>query len=118
MAIQATGRVVRDRRGLEILIERRVVASLGAVEAWLRAEPIADVSLTEVDGATAVFLRRRIESAREAGEIGPELEFALDRMIAQLTDAAAPQLSGYVPSQQPYYERIAMDGDPVSWPPS
>jgi len=30
----------------------------------------------------------------------------------------APDAAGYLPSQRPYYERLAMDGDPVSWPPS
>lgn len=121
MAIQASGNVVRDRQGLELFIERRIAAPLPEVEAWLATEDLAaevTISLAELGDYTAVYLRQRVASAREAGELGPVCEYTLDRLAAAVTGAPQPELEGYVPSQRPYYERLAMDGDPVSWPPS
>lgn len=120
MAIQATGRVVRDRRGLEIFVERRVSAPVEKVRKWLKREDLvgADATAVELGSDTVVYVSRRVDSAREAGELGPVLEFTLDRMVSSFTRRPVADLALYVTTQQPYYERLAMDGDPVSWPPS
>ena len=117
--IQGTGRVERDRRGLELFVERRVAAPLGKVETWLVKQGLDEVqvSAVELGDETAVYFSRRVASAVEAGEVGPELEFTADRMVAAVTRGVAPDRALYA-TQQPYYERLAMDGDPVSWPPS
>ena len=145
MAVQPTGRIVRDRDGLELLLERRLPAEASTVWSWLTtpahqkkwlgaALPVHEVdapqravlddgapvvfSLAEVDGFTMLFLRLRVADWRDAGTAGPRWDYALDRLLAGLTGRAAPDPGGYLPSQRPYYERLAMDGDPVSWPPS
>ncbi len=120
MAIQATGRVVRDRRGLELFVERRVPAPIGKVRTWLKKNAPAEVtaSAVELGETTAVYFSQRVDSARIAGEVGPVLEYTLDRLVASVTHATVPDLELYITTQQPYYERLAMDGDPVSWPPS
>ena len=117
--IQGTGRVERDRAGLELFVERRVAAPLGEVEAWLLGQgpDDAQVSAVELGDETVVYFSRRVASAAEAGDVGPELEFTLDRMVAALTGGVTPDRARYE-TLRPYYERLAMDGDPVSWPPS
>jgi len=174
MAIQPTGRVVRDRRGLDLILERRM--PVPAAEAWdwfttpallkkwigtyrgkpalgaevtftmtfeegsggsavtiLACEPQTrltvrwvvggdlwevSVSFAELDGATTVFFDQRLSSAREAGLIGPGWEFYLDCLLAAIDGTPRPEFDEYLATQQPYYERVAMDGDPISWPPS
>lgn len=174
MAIQATGRVVRDRRGLELIVERRVAGSVGEVWEWLTvsaqlkkwigtyrgkpavgatvaftmtfekgAEPetvtliecrpedrltvewgVGDdvwhvsVAVASLGESTMVYLKQRLTNARQAGSVGPGWEYYLDRLIAARAGAPAPEFDAYLSVQQPYYERLAMDGDPVSWPPS
>ncbi len=143
--VQPTGRVVRDRQGLELLLERRLPAGSAVVWGWLTnrskqrrwlgaALPVVEkvhglrvvlddggravVSLAEVAGSTMLFLGERVVDWRHAGLAGPRWEFALDRLGALIADAPAPNEADYTPSQRPYYERLAMDGDPMSWPPS
>jgi len=145
MAVQPTGRVVRDRRGLELLLERRIPADAATVRNWLTkphhqrkwlgaAVPVTDgdspmrivlddgapvvISLAEVDGVTMLFVGERVSDWRAAGAAGPRWEYALDRLRAAVLGEKAPDAAGYLPSQRPYYERLALDGDPVSWPPS
>jgi uncharacterized protein YndB with AHSA1/START domain len=172
MAIQATGRVVRDREGLEVIIERRIAAPADEVWEWLTVSarlrkwigswkgqaavgatidftmlfeegsgsekvtileclPVerlalewrvgADtwrvrVSLADVDGTTVVYFSQRLAEARQAGSIGPGWEYYLDRLIAARSGSALPAFEDYYPVLRPYYERLAMDGDPVGWP--
>lgn len=161
--VQATGRVVRDREGLELLVERRISATAGDVWEWLTAsgrlkkwiggwkgtaEVGADiqftidgttrvvtvlacepqkrlalrwdgdalrVSLAHLDGSTVIYLAQRIGSPREAGAMGPMWEYYLDRLIAARSGASMPELGDYMPSQRPYFERLATDGDPEAW---
>ena len=166
--IQATGRVVRDRRGLELILERRIPASAEETWEWLTsapqlkkwigrlagkpavggtvnftmsfekdaaAEPVtileclpprrlqlewlvgADtwrvtVSLAEVDGATIVYLSQRLSGYREAGSVGPGWEYYLDRLVAAQAGNRMPDFDNYFPAQRPYFERLAMDGEP------
>jgi hypothetical protein len=150
MAMQATGRIVRDNQGLELLIERRLTAPADDVWRWLtvparlakwmpapksltttvlepnervRFEGVAgdqawriDLSIAEVDGVTTVFASHRLAGARQAGDVGPMWEFILDRLVAAHGAHPAPRMDDYFPSQRPYFERLAMDGDPVGWP--
>jgi uncharacterized protein YndB with AHSA1/START domain len=174
MAIQATGRVVRDRRGLELIVERRLSAPVHEVWAWVtsptqlkkwigtyRGKPVVggtvdftmtfekdaaaekvtivecrpeervtlewsggdavwlvSVAVADLDGSTVVYLKQRLANAREAGSVGPGWEYYLDRLVAATTGTSMPDFEPYLSVQQPYYERLAMDGDPVSWPPS
>lgn len=142
LAIQATGRVVRDQRGLELIVTRLVPASLtdtwdwltksSKLKRWLGAMTIVEsseltrftaavgdatvsFSLVEVDGGTRVFVNERLALARDAGTAGPLWEYRLDRLVALVSGATAPRESEYA-TQRPYYERLAMDGDPNSWP--
>jgi uncharacterized protein YndB with AHSA1/START domain len=170
--VPPTGRVVRDRDGLELLVERRL--PVDAAEAWrwltqsarlskwigtwkgapavggdlqftmrfekdaaaetvtiLECEPesrfrlrwaaestpwVVAVSIVEVDGSTTVYLSQRLSASRDAGMIGPGWEYYLDRLMAAVNGGAAPNFDDYFPSQRPYFERLAMDGDPVGWP--
>ncbi|MCU1411627.1 MAG: ATPase [Rhodoglobus sp.] len=149
--LQATGRVVRDRDGLELLVQRRLPVSSATAWEWLTsprrlkrwaehvsvidkqpldsrpqtrftanwgpdAAPVT-VSLADLDGSTIVYVSHRVASARQAGVSGPALEFTLDRLVAAQAGAAMPAKEAYLP-QQPYYERLAMDGDPDAWPAS
>ena len=172
--VQATGRVVRDAIGLELIVQRRL--PLAAVEAWewvtaparlkkwmgtlkgkasvgatlqltmtaeagKPTEPIEviecdpqrrfvveqrsgdqtwrlRISLAETDAGTTVFLGHRLENARLAGEVGPGWEYYLDRLVAAVGGDPMPDFADYYPQQKPYFERIAMDGDPVGWPAS
>jgi uncharacterized protein YndB with AHSA1/START domain len=174
MAIQATGRVVRDRQGLELIVERRVLAPASDVWEWLtvpanlkkwigtwKGKPVVGghieftmtaeegagpepvtilecipnqrlrceigvpgqtwrlaVSLAEIDGVTVVYLSQRLDTARDAGSMGPGWEYYLDRLIAARDGRPLPAFDAYFPVQRPYYERLAMDGDPVGWPAS
>ena len=142
LAIQATGRVVRDARGLEVYVTRLIPASLedtwawiaipAKAKKWLPSLTVEDssaltrlvgfvdgarvtFSLVEVDGGTRVFLTQRLETIREAGTVGPQWEFLLDSLLARVAGTKAPARADY-DTQQPYYERLAMDGDPNSWP--
>lgn len=144
--LQATGRVVRDRDGLELLVQRRLPVPSAKAWEWLTsprrlkrwaesatvleqqpetrltatwgpdAAPVT-VSLADLDGSTMVYVSHRVPSARQAGISGPALEFTLDRLVAAQAGAAMPAKEEYLP-QQPYYERLAMDGDPDAWPAS
>jgi uncharacterized protein YndB with AHSA1/START domain len=177
--VQATGRVVRDAIGLELIVQRRL--PLSAAEAWewvtaparlkqwmgtlkgragigatlqltmtaedggptvplevLECDPLrrfvvqqgagdgswrlrvslAETTLPTGDVSTTVFLGHRLDNARLAGEVGPGWEYYLDRLVAAVGDAPMPDFADYFPQQRPYFERLAMDGDPVSWPAS
>jgi len=144
--LQATGRVVRDRDGLELLVHRRLPVPTPKAWEWLTsprrmkrwaesvtvleqqpetrftatwgtdAAPVT-VSLADLDGSTVVYVSRRVTSAQHAGVSGPALEFTLDRLVAAQSGATMPKRDSYLP-QQPYYERLAMDGDPDAWPAS
>ena len=172
MALQATGRVVRDREGLELLVERRIPAAAAEVWDWLTAPAhlrkwigtrkgkarvggtieftmgfekgatpqqvtildcvpqsrflaswsVGDdtwrvgVSLAEIDGVTHLYLSQRLSDARAAGSVGPGWEYYLDRLLAARAGTPMPSFDNYFPTQRPYYERLAMDGDPVGWP--
>lgn len=142
LAIQATGRVVRDARGLELYVTRLVPAPLDDVWKWISSSTktrkwlpsftllestdltrlAAEVdgapvtfSLVEVDGGTRIFLSQRLDTIREAGEAGPAWEYRLDALLAFIAGTRRPVEQDYA-TQQPYYERLAMDGDPNSWP--
>ncbi|CAN5411381.1 hypothetical protein BH10ACT7_BH10ACT7_08380 [soil metagenome] len=142
LAIQATGRVVRDARGLELYLTRLVPAPLtdvwkwisspGKTKKWLPSFRLlestdltrlaADIdgspitfSLVEVDGGTRIFLSQRLTTTREAGVAGPAWEYRLDSLLASIAGSRLPAEQDYA-TQQPYYERLAMDGDPNSWP--
>ena len=144
--LQATGRVVRDREGLELLVHRRLPLPAAKTWEWLTsprrlkrwaesvtvleqqpetrftatwgkdATPVT-VSLADLGGATVVYASHRVESARDAGVSGPALEYLLDRLVAAQSGATMPKRQSYLP-QRPYYERLAMDGDPEAWPAS
>lgn len=145
MVVQPNGRVVRDRRGLEVIVERRI--PLPADELWLwlttptkvrkwigsttsrvleadeRVELTggdwtAILSIAGLDRGTIVYAKERADTAREAADAGPRWEHSLDRLLAAIAGAKAPTLEPYIATQRPYYERLAMDGDPVGWPPS
>ena len=149
--LQATGRVVRDRDGLELLVQRRLPVPSATAWEWLTSprrlkrwaehvtvldrQPLdsqpqsrltaswgpdaaaVTVSLAELDGSTNLDDSHRVRGARQAGVSGPALEFTLDRLVAAQSGAAMPLKESYLP-QQPYYERLAMDGDPDAWPAS
>ena len=142
LAIQATGRVVRDQRGLELIVTRLVPASLtdtwgwlttpAKLKKWLGAVTItqsselsrftatvggsaASFSVVETEGGTRIFVHERLAFARDAGATGPAWEYRLDRLLARISGATPPNESEYA-TQRPYYERLAMDGDPNSWP--
>lgn len=169
-AVQATGRVVRDRDGLELLVERRMAAPAPEVWEWLTSsarlgewigtwegEPAVGgeirftmtfeqdaapetvtilecdpsrrfrvrwgtgtlgIALAEIDGVTTVYLSQRLSDAREAGSTGPGWEYYLDRLVAAHQGSGAPDFEDYYPTQRPYFERLAMDGDPEAWPAS
>jgi hypothetical protein len=76
------------------------------------------ISLAETDAGTTVFLGHRLDNARLAGEVGPGWEWYLDRLVAAVGGSQMPDFADYYPQQRPYFERLAMDGDPVSWPAS
>ncbi len=145
MVIQPTGRVVRDRRGLETIVERRTPASADDVWAWIStparlkkwisgvtivsrdagervelkgSDWSAVISIAALDSETIIYAKERVDTAWAAGDAGPRWEYALDRMLAAMHGHPAPHLEHYLAVQKPYYERLAMDGDPVSWPPS
>lgn len=145
MVVQASGRVVRDRRGLEVIVERRIPLTADELWSWLTAPTklrkwissttsrvvdegerveltgsdwSAIVSIAGLDRGTIVYAKERADSARDAADAGPRLEHSLDRLLAAIAGGKAPSLEPYISHQRPYYERLAMDGDPVSWPPS
>lgn len=171
MVVQATGRVVRDRRGLDLIVERRVAAPAAEVWKWLTAPAqlkkwigtykgspvvggtiafsmsfedaagsqqvtvteckpesrfvldwVADedpwhvaVSIADLGSSTVVFLAQRISDPKQAGEVGPGWEYYLDRLLAARGGTTMPDWDDYFPSQVPYYERLATDGDPIAW---
>ena len=142
LAIQATGRVVRDAHGLELYVTRLVPVSATETWAWFMtpakvkkwlpslvvddfSEPtrltgvVDDARITfsfvEVDGGTRVFLSQRLSTTREAGTAGPKWEYLLDSLLARVSGTPTPVEQDYA-TQQPYYERLAMDGDPSFWP--
>jgi len=144
MAVQATGRVVRDKLGLELYISRLVPLPVAETWKWLSTpsrarkwagtltvvESVeftrlsADVdgwriglAIVAVDGGTRVFFTQRVASARDAGAAGPVWEFRLDRLVAAVAATPKPVEADYA-TQQPYFERLAMDGDPQPWPAS
>ena len=177
--VQATGRVVRDAIGLELIVQRRL--TLPAAEAWgwvtapsrlkkwmgtlkgradvgatlqltmtaedgsptesievLECDPqrhfvveqrsgdqiwrlrvsLAETTLRTGEASTTVFLGHRLDNARLAGEVGPGWEYYLDRLVAAVGESPMPDFADYYPQQKPYFERLAMDGDPVGWPAS
>ena len=98
--MQPTGRVVRDRRGLELLLERRIPADAATVRNWLTkphhqrkwlgaAVPVTDgdspmrivlddgapvvISLAEVDGVTHVLICGSAGQATEVDAAGHTL---------------------------------------------
>ena len=169
--VQATGRVVRDRDGLELLVQRRLPISVADAWKWMTASAqlkkwiggwkgtptvgavasftmafekgaaaeqvtilecvpqerlLVDVttgagpmrigfSLAEVDGSTIVYFHQRLDDYREAGNMGPGWEYYLDRLVAAQSGGTMPEFTDYHPSQQPYFERLALDGDPENW---
>jgi uncharacterized protein YndB with AHSA1/START domain len=92
--------------------ERYVVESIGD-EPWHLT-----ISVAALGASSMVFLAHRLGTAREAGGVGPGWEYYLDRLLAARNGTTMPQFDDYFPSQKPYYERLAMDGDPVAWPAS
>lgn len=177
----ATGRVNRDRRGLELTVTRRFAGGVPELWEWVTAPAhlkqwygtvrgsrvpgaeltvrrldsggplglpeletltvvecapglrytvefaldapgpatpqLVTVSIADLGNAARLFVAHRLPSARAAGEAGPAWEFSLDRLVAAHAGEPVPSAVDYV-SQGPYYERLAMDGDPVAWPPS
>ncbi len=102
---------------LEVLecdpLRRYVVEQAAGDERWrLR------ISLAETDAGTTIFLGHRLDNARLAGSVGPGWEYYLDRLVAAYQAEEMPDWNDYFPQQRPYYERLAMDGDPVGWPAS
>ncbi len=145
MSLQPNGRVVRDRGGLEVIVERRLAAASPEVWRWLttpsrtkrwttatvveldpgaRAEAVGDgwgaiLSLAPLDHGCILYAKERVDTSRDAGAAGPRWEHTLDRLVAAITGDEPPaSLDRYLTTQRPYYERLAMDGDPVPWPPS
>ena len=177
--VQATGRVVRDAIGLEVIVQRRLPVPIADAWEWVTAparlkkwvgtlkgrpsvgatlqltmtaedgapsnpleviecDPLqrfvvdqgegedvwrvrvslAETTLPSGDAATVVFLGQRIDHARLAGVVGPGWEYYLDRLVAAVGDDPMPDFADYYPQQRPYFERLAMDGDPVGWPAS
>lgn len=142
LAIQATGRVVRDARGLELYVTRLLPTPLTEAWKWVTSPAktrkwlpsvemlesseltrvVADVdgarvtlSLVEVDGGTRIFLSQRLAATREAGDAGPAWEYRLDCLLAALAGTRLPDQQDYA-TQRPHFERLAMNGDPNSWP--
>src|SRR5687768_11135873 len=62
MAVQATGRVVRDREGLELIVERRIPAPASEVWEWL---------------TSSARLRTWIGSWKGRPEVGGTIEFTM-----------------------------------------
>lgn len=91
--------------------ERYVIETAGVAAPWR-----ITVSVADLGASSRLFIAQRIETAREAGEAGPGWEYYLDRLIAAREGGRMPDFADYFPSQRPYYERLAMDGDPVAWP--
>lgn len=71
------------------------------------------VSIAGMGAATMVFLSQRLDDWRQAGAIGPQWEYALDRLVASVAGAALPDPGDYLPSQRPHYERLALDREPL-----
>lgn len=165
MPLQPSGEVVRDRRGLSLLLERTV--RLPADEAWewlttaarlkrwigiwkgtpevgaqlqftmtaeegsptepltiTRCEPGSrlgivwgghriSVAIAQVGQSTTVYLSQEIADWREAGSWGPGWEWYLDRMLAAQSGASIPGFEQYLSVQRPYYERIALQVEPI-----
>lgn len=145
MSLVASGRVVRDRAGLEVIVERRLAlpapelwvwltnpartkrwtnATLVSLEEGARVEALGDgwhamLSLAALDHGTVLYAKERIDTARAAGDVGPRWEHTLDRLAAAIARSEAPApVTQYLAVLRPAYERLAMDGDPVAWPPS
>jgi len=94
--------VARCEPGVRFALEWTTVAD---------TRPLA-VSIAGVGAATMVYLSQRIADWRQAGEAGPRWEFALDRLVAAQAGSALPRLADYA-TQRPYYERLALDGEPL-----
>lgn len=170
--VQATGRVVRDALGLEVIVQRRLPVGLEEAWEWVTApaklkqwigvlkgrpgvgatvqlqmtaedgKPTSDlhvveceplrryvveqrsddetwrlrISLAETGAGTTIFLGHRVDDWRAAGMFGPGWEYYLDRLVAAHGKDPMPDFDEYFPQQRPYFERLALDGDPVAWP--
>lgn len=82
--------------------------------AWTASDDprTVSVSVAGVGAATMVYLSQRVADWREAGEAGPRWELALDRLVAAHAGGPVPRPADYA-TQRPYYERLALDGEPL-----
>jgi uncharacterized protein YndB with AHSA1/START domain len=71
------------------------------------------LSLAQLGAHTTLYLSQRISDWKQAGSVGPGWEYYLDRLAAAHAGTAMPEWAGYE-TQRPYYERLAMDGEPVT----
>ena len=60
MVVQATGRVVRDRRGLDLIVERRIPAPTSEVWKWLTAPSQLKKWIGTYKGTWPAFLRASV----------------------------------------------------------
>jgi hypothetical protein len=97
---------------------RYVVEQATGGEVWRLRISLAETTNIAGEPITTVFLGHRLDNARLAGTVGPGWEWYLDRLVAATRGDAMPDFADYYPQQRPYFERIAMDGDPVGWPAS
>lgn len=71
------------------------------------------LAIAEVAGATTVYFSQPVADWREAGMMGPGWEWYFDRLVAAVGGAAMPEFGEYLAVQRPYYERLALDGEPI-----
>lgn len=88
----------------------RLALELGAGgETWVVA-----VSLAEIGDATVIYFSQRLDDWRQAGIVGPGWEYYLDRLLAAHGGRPMPDFDEYFTPQRPYYERLALDGEPLA----
>jgi uncharacterized protein YndB with AHSA1/START domain len=95
-------RVARCEPGIRFALEWTSEADTNSVT----------VSIAGVGASTVVYLSRRLRDWRQAGAVGPRWEYALDRLVAAQSGAGLPRLDDYA-TQRPYFERLALDGEPL-----
>ena len=117
-AVQPTGNVVRDDIGPQLFLERRVPADTDETWQWLTSAARLRRWIGTVKGEPVVGESLRVtmlESPVETVTVArcePGVRFALDRLVAAQAGSALPRLADYA-TQRPYYERLALDGEPL-----
>lgn len=71
------------------------------------------VAIAEVAGATTVYFSQPVADWRDAGTMGPGWEWYFDRLVAAAVGGTVAPFEEYLAVQRPYYERLALDGEPI-----